>query len=127
MGSETAGYEELRGLFREAVAGIRRYAEPVTGMFYQVIDHGENRRIIWKLRHGPWWRMPHERGASGPAGRGREGSGRKAFESLLDKKLVQGTDGKTHLTDICWVAGLGPGEKRDGSVAYYLSEPRCQR
>ena len=28
------------------------------------------------------------------------------------------------LTDICWVAGLGPGEKRDGSVAYYLSEPR---
>ena len=42
MGSETAGYEELRGLFREAVAGIRRYAEPVTGMFYQVIDHGEN-------------------------------------------------------------------------------------
>jgi unsaturated rhamnogalacturonyl hydrolase len=25
--------------------------------------------------------------------------------------------------DICHVGGLGPGNKRDGSVAYYLSEP----
>ena len=38
--------------------------------------------------------------------------------------LKENGEGKVELTDICWVAGLGPGEKRDGSVAYYLSEPR---
>ena len=48
----------------------------------------------------------------------------KAFENLTALKLKQDDSGDWHLTDICKVAGLGPGEKRDGSVAYYLSEPR---
>lgn len=125
MGSETAGYEELRGLFREAVAGIRRYAEPVTGMFYQVIDHGENPENYLETSGTAMVAYACMKGARlGLLEGDAKAAGRKAFESLLDKKLVQGTDGKTHLTDICWVAGLGPGEKRDGSVAYYLSEPR---
>ena len=46
------------------------------------------------------------------------------MEGLLGEKLVTDESGETHLGDICLVAGLGPGEKRDGSVAYYLSEPR---
>ena len=48
--------------------------------------------------------------------------GLKAFRSLVEQKLAQGGDGQWHLNDICLVAGLGPGNKRDGSVAYYLSE-----
>ena len=48
----------------------------------------------------------------------------KGFERLTALKLRRGDDGEWHLNDICKVAGLGPGEKRDGSVAYYLSEPR---
>ena len=50
--------------------------------------------------------------------------GKRVFEALADTKLKANAEGKVELTDICWVAGLGPGEKRDGSVAYYLSEPR---
>ena len=46
-----------------------------------------------------------------------------AFESLTREKLRQDGQGLWHLHGICAVAGLGPGEKRDGSVAYYLSEP----
>ena len=45
--------------------------------------------------------------------------GQKAFEGLVEYNLRE-----EGLCDICAVAGLGPGEKRDGSVAYYLSEPR---
>ena len=48
---------------------------------------------------------------------------RRGFETLTALKLRRGADGVWHLTDICKVAGLGPGEKRDGSVEYYLSEP----
>lgn len=94
-------------------------------MFYQVIDHGENPENYLETSgtaHGGVCRMKGAR--LGLLEGDAKAAGRKAFESLLDKKLVQGRDGKTHLTDICWVAGLGPGEKRDGSVAYYLSEPR---
>ena len=49
---------------------------------------------------------------------------RRAFACLNRLKLRQDPDGSWHLWDICKVAGLGPGNQRDGSVAYYLSEPR---
>ena len=49
---------------------------------------------------------------------------KRAFENLTALKLKRDEGGAWHLNDICKVAGLGPGEKRDGSVAYYLSEPR---
>ena len=43
------------------------------------------------------------------------------FDGIVEEKL---DEDKNELTDICWVAGLGPGEQRDGSVEYYLSEKR---
>ena len=48
------------------------------------------------------------------------------FEKLAANKLRVEEDGVVRLTDICWVAGLGPDKnpQRDGSVAYYLSEPK---
>ena len=50
--------------------------------------------------------------------------GMEIVESLANNKL-QEIDGRLQLTGICSVAGLGPesNPKRDGSVAYYLSEP----
>ncbi len=51
-------------------------------------------------------------------------TGREMFESIIENKLLKGEDGRDHLYDICCVAGLGPGEKRNGSVEYYLSEPK---
>lgn len=125
MDPQLAGYEELRTLFREAVKGILRYAESETGMFYQVIDHGEHPENYLETSGTAMVAYACMKGVRlGLLDEDVREAGRKAFESLLREKLVQGQDGKTHLTDICWVAGLGPGEKRDGSVAYYLSEPR---
>ena len=49
--------------------------------------------------------------------------GKEMFESVCERKLREGEDGIVRLQDICHVAGLGPGEKRNGSVEYYLSEP----
>jgi unsaturated rhamnogalacturonyl hydrolase len=45
------------------------------------------------------------------------------FESCVDNKLRPDDKGVMRFQDICHVGGLGPGNKRDGSVAYYLSEP----
>ena len=48
--------------------------------------------------------------------------GEDILNALIDSKLIE-VDGTLMLKDICSVAGLGPGEARDGSVDYYLSEP----
>jgi unsaturated rhamnogalacturonyl hydrolase len=66
--------------------------------------------------------------ASLPAGRNRlwsegEAVGVKALESLISRLQVDGA-GRLRLTGICQVAGLGgTNGRRDGTAAYYLSEP----
>ncbi len=123
-------YEHWRALvdiFRESIAGVLRYQQP-DGLFLQVIDHPEaegnytessgSSMIAYAVMKGvrlgildPEKYLP---------------IGKRVFEQLVAAKMKPEEDGVTRLTDICWVAGLGPEKSphRDGSVAYYLSEPK---
>lgn len=49
----------------------------------------------------------------------------KAFHAIVEKYLTTNEAGEMHLGGICLVAGLGPenNKRRDGSFAYYMSEP----
>ena len=49
--------------------------------------------------------------------------GEKAFYGTCDRHLGVGADGALQLGGICLVAGLGGATRRDGSLAYYFSEP----
>ena len=49
--------------------------------------------------------------------------GEKAFYGTCDRHLGVGADGALQLGGICLVAGLGGKDHRDGSLAYYFSEP----
>ena len=53
--------------------------------------------------------------------------GQKTFDGIVRTQLSF-TDDELNLNSICLVAGLGPenNRRRDGSVAYYLSEPIVQ-
>ena len=115
----------LTDLFREAMAGILPYADPETGLFYQVIDRADvpgnypetsgSAMVIYARLKGVRLGLLDGEVHLAPA--------LAAFDGLTRKYLKQAEDGSWHLHGICAVAGLGPGEKRDGSVAYYLSEP----
>lgn len=121
-------YEHARALidlFREAIPGILSYADADTGLYYQVIDRADvpgnyletsgSAMVIYALLKGVRLGvLDRERYLAGAL---------SAFESLVREKLRRDENGAWHLGGICAVAGLGPGEKRDGSVAYYLSEP----
>lgn len=52
--------------------------------------------------------------------------GEKAFYGIVDHRLTKNADGTPCVTGICLVAGLGGEQHRDGSIAYYLSEPVVQ-
>ncbi len=118
-------YRILLDLFREAIRGILPYADPQTHLYYQVIDRSDvaenyletsgSSMIAYALLKGVRLGFLDEEVYGQTA--------RMTFESLTQQKLYQDAEGVWHLKDICAVAGLGPGEKRDGSVAYYLSEP----
>ena len=118
-------YRTLSDLFLEAIRGILKYQEEKTGLFYQVIDRADvngnyletsgSAMVVYALLKGVrLGALDGERYLDNAL---------RAFESLTDIRLRPDAEGKYHLNGICAVAGLGPGEKRDGSVAYYLSEP----
>ena len=120
-------YRALVDIFSESIMGILRY-QAADGLFYQVIDHPETEgnytetsgsaMVAYALLKGvrlgildPEKYLP---------------VGKRVFEALVNTKMKEEDDCVTRLTDICWVAGLGPEKspQRDGSVAYYLSEPK---
>ncbi len=116
----------LAGIFRESMDGLLRYQDAETGLFYQVIDHGETPGNYTETSGSAMAAYALLKGVRiGVLDKAKYlPIGLRIFDSLTENKLKKNAAGKTELTDICWVAGLGPGEKRDGSVAYYLSEPR---
>lgn len=119
-------YKALEGIFREAIHGIVRYQDAKTGLFYQVIDHGDDPDNYTETSGSAMIAYALLKGVRiGALLADRYAPiGLRTFEGIVSQKLAVGEDGHMHLNDICQVAGLGPGEKRDGSVAYYLSEPR---
>ena len=114
----------LMDLFLEGIRGILPYADPETGLYYQVIDRADvpgnyletsgSAMIAYAILKGVRLGLLDPERYLAP--------GLKTFRSLVERKLILGEDGAWHLNDICLMAGLGPGEKRDGSVAYYLGE-----
>ena len=47
----------------------------------------------------------------------------EAYAGLLENFILETSEGLLNLNKICYVAGLGGADKRDGSFAYYMSEP----
>ncbi|MDD3335125.1 MAG: glycoside hydrolase family 88 protein [Eubacteriales bacterium] len=119
-------YHQVESLFKKAVRGLLPYRDEKTGLFLQVIDHPEAEHNYAETSGSAMAAYAIMKGARLNALNPDKylPIGREIFEKLVEQKLQKGEDGEAHLVDICKVAGLGPGEKRDGSVAYYLSEPK---
>ena len=112
---------DVVGDLAEAVARVQ---EPVSGVWYQILDQpgrtGNYREasassmFVYAFakgaKHG--W-LPHK--FLTLANRG--------FDGIVREFVKTDSAGRPSLTGICSVAGLGGNARRDGSFAYYISEP----
>ena len=115
----------LPALLLEACQGILPYREEKTGLFYQVIDRPEAEGNYLETSGSAMVLYAFMKGARlGVLPPAFWQAGRGALDTLIAEKLKKDEDGQWRLEDICRSAGLGPGNRRDGSVSYYLSEPR---
>lgn len=116
---------EVAALLSEMLAGARQYADPETGMYWQVVDQagregnyletsGSSMMAYAMLKAARLGILPEEYAAQG----------RKTFDGIV-KKYLKFTDEGIDLGGICLVAGLGPEDnrRRDGTYEYYISEP----
>jgi len=113
---------KLNEIYRDLIDSMLKYQDE-SGMWYQVVDLGDRApnyletsgtaiyayAIMKSVRLGflpeSYWQY-----------------GKKAFDGVCQKYLSE-ENGELQLDGICLVAGLGGKEHRDGSFAYYMSEP----
>lgn len=116
---------ELGDMLRKAMDALLRFRAD-DGLFYQVIDQPElagnytetsgSLMAAYVLMRGAVLRLLPE---------DMFGTGCDILRAVCREKLTETADGMV-LGDICKAAGLGGIPPRDGSAAYYLSEPRVQ-
>ena len=113
------------GLLREMLEGVSACADSETGMYWQVVDQpgregnyletsGSSMIAYAMLKGARLGVMPKEYAAKGL----------KTFDGIVNRYLTF-DGGQIDLGGICLVAGLGPesDHRRDGTYAYYISEP----
>ncbi len=118
----------LREIFTELMAGADRWVDTESGLYWQVVDQGGREGNYLETSGSSMLAYAILKGARlGVLGKEYAAKGEKTFRGIVDQYLSF-TDGELNLGGICLVAGLGPenNRRRDGSYAYYISEPVVQ-
>ena len=117
--------DELTGIFKELMEHMIEYADPETGLYWQVPDQQGREGNYLETSGSAMMADAMLQGARlGILPEKFAGQGEKTFNGIIDRYLTF-TDTGLNLGGICLVAGLGPenNRRRDGSYAYYISEP----
>lgn len=117
-------YKDLEALFKEAIKGILQYQDyNESKLFYQVIDRADIENNYLETSGTAMIAYSILKGCHmGILSKEKyQPIGEEIILKLTEHKLIE-EEGRMALHGICSVAGLGPGETRDGSVEYYLSE-----
>ena len=116
------GKAELQGILEGILATLPKYADPETGMWYQVLDSPGREGNYLEATCSAMFTYAYLRSA-------REGYAVPAsvdpkalYEALVKKFIREDKDGTLNLTDCCAVAGLGGKENRSGTFEYYINE-----
>ena len=117
--------EPLKAVYRDLMRDILPYSDSDSGMYYQVVNRPDVEGNYLETSGSSMIAYAMLKGSRlGILDKEFGDYGEKTFAGILDRNLSF-TDGVLNLDHICLVAGLGPEKdrRRDGSVAYYLSEP----
>lgn len=119
----------IREILGRVADGIARWQDPATGLWWQVTDQGPREGNYLEATASSMFvyslAKAINQGAL-PADRYLF-TLRRGYAGIVRDLLRTDPDGSVHLTRCCEVAGLGGkgknGHPRDGSFAYYVSEP----
>ena len=119
---EHPGKAELQGILEGILATLPKYADPESGMWYQVLDSPGREGNYLESTCSAMFTFAYLRAA-------REGYAvpdsvdpKALYEQLVAKFIREDADGTLNLTDCCAVAGLGGKENRSGTFDYYVHE-----
>ena len=117
--------ETLASIFRQLMEDAARFADPETGMYWQVVDQAGREGNYLESSGSSMMAYAMLKGARlGVLDASFAEQGKKTFDGIVNTCL-RFDDGQLGLDHICLVAGLGPenNRRRNGTYEYYISEP----
>jgi unsaturated rhamnogalacturonyl hydrolase len=119
---------EILAAFQKTCAGVIKFQDPKTGLWWQVLDQGDRQGNYLEATASAMFVYVLAKGVNkNYLPRADARFAQKGFDGIVKKLIVPDGNGKWSLTQCCQVAGLGGspsnGKPRDGSFDYYVGEP----
>jgi len=115
---------EIIRIFRDMSEALTRVQDPVTGMWYQVLDKPNREPNYLETSASSMIAYAFAKGARmGYLPEEYRQIAQRAYQGIVDEHVRTDDDGMLSIHGIVSVAGLGGPRERDGSFEYYMSEP----
>jgi len=119
---------QIIAAFQKTCAGIVRWQDAKTGLWWQVMDQGDRKGNYLEATASSMFVYALAKGVNrGYLPRADAAAAKKGYDGIVKNLIKDDGGGKWSLTQCCSVAGLGvasaAGRPRDGSFDYYVSEP----
>ena len=124
MPEDHPGHKELVEQLNYLLEVLPKWADPQTGMWYQVLDCPEREGNYQEATCSIMFTYAFLKGLRrGYIDRSHEDYILGLYPKFIDRFIRENADGTISMTDCCAVGGLGGKQMRKGDFDYYLSEP----
>ena len=121
---ENVRRKELITIFQTVSEALTKYRDCESGLWYQVIDMPEREGNYLEASCATMFTYAFAKGANnGYLNKKFNKIAKESFESIIAHHVKVDENGFVSLYNTCSAAGLGGNPYRDGSFAYYISEP----
>jgi unsaturated rhamnogalacturonyl hydrolase len=125
LSRDHARRNDLCAILQRTLEAVVRVQDESTGVWYQLLDQGTRAgnylessascMFVYAMTKGARQKYLAEKFG---------GIAQRAYAGIIEQFIQLDEAGHVHLTNTCRSAGLGGTPYRDGSYAYYISEPR---
>ena len=124
MPEDVEGRSKLIAILNHIYKTIPAYADPESGMWYQVMDCPTRKGNYQESTGSIMLTYAMLKGArKGYLPEEFTAKGAQLYEKFVERFMRENEDGTISMTDCCAVGGLGGKKNRMGDFDYYLSEP----
>jgi unsaturated rhamnogalacturonyl hydrolase len=119
-----SGRVKILEILNQVAAGIKKYQDPKTGLWYQVLDQGNRDGNYFEATGSSMFTYALLKAVrKGYISKDYKVVAMKGYSGIVNNLIKSNGDGTISLTNCCSVAGLGGQPYRDGSYEYYIKEP----
>lgn len=114
---------EVLAIVKTLADGMKRYQDPKTGLWFQVVNMGERKGNYLEGSVSSMMTYFYAKAANkGYLPSSYKKVALKSFNGILKNLIKKNPDGTISITHCCAVAGLGGNPYRDGTYEYYIGE-----